>query len=75
MEVVEEGVTGLLVPPADPAALARAMAWLLADSERLRTMGRAARDRAADCFDVRRMVADYESLYDSLSRRLDPDAL
>jgi glycosyltransferase involved in cell wall biosynthesis len=62
-EVVDEGVTGLLVPPADPAALAGAMAALWNDPERRDRMGRAGRDRAEERFDVRRMVAQYESLY------------
>jgi sugar transferase (PEP-CTERM/EpsH1 system associated) len=62
-EVVEDGTTGLLVPPADPAALAEAMAALWDDPDRRDRMGRAGRRRAADRFDVRRMVAQYESLY------------
>lgn len=59
-DLVEHGVTGLLVEPADPAALAQAMQWALAHPERMREMGRAARAR-------------YEALYtprQALSRRL-----
>lgn len=44
-EAVEEGVTGLLVPPADPPALARALVKLLSDPDealRMGAMGRAA---------------------------------
>lgn len=44
--VVEPGVTGLLVAPSDPAALAAALAGLLADSARAEAMGRSARARA-----------------------------
>jgi sugar transferase (PEP-CTERM/EpsH1 system associated) len=62
-EVVDEGVTGLLVPSADPAALADAMARIWNDPERRERMGRAGRRRAEDRFDVRRMVAQYELLY------------
>ena len=44
-EVVEEGVTGLLVPPADPAAGRRAVAtW--SDPDRRERMGNAGRGRA-----------------------------
>lgn len=62
-EVVNDGVTGLLVPPADPAALAGAMAEIWDDCDRRDRMGRAGRGRAEECFDVRRMVAQYEALY------------
>jgi colanic acid/amylovoran biosynthesis glycosyltransferase len=39
-EIVDDGVSGLLVPPADPDALAAAMRTLLEDRERAREMGR-----------------------------------
>lgn len=42
-DLVEDGVTGLLVTPGDPAALAQAMARILADPQAARRMGRAAR--------------------------------
>ena len=42
-EVVDDGVTGLLVPPEDPEALADAVLQVLGDRER---MGAAARERA-----------------------------
>jgi D-inositol-3-phosphate glycosyltransferase len=41
-EVVQPGITGLLLPPGDPAALARAVNELLADPPRRRTMAAAA---------------------------------
>ena len=62
-EVVQDGVTGLLVPPADPAALANAMVEIWHDPDRGDRMGRAGRRRAEERFDVRRMVAQYEALY------------
>ena len=42
-EIVRPGETGLLVPPHDAAALTEALAALVADPERRRRMGRAAR--------------------------------
>jgi glycosyltransferase involved in cell wall biosynthesis len=39
LELVREGVTGLLVPPSDPPALAEALLALLGDPERARAMG------------------------------------
>jgi glycosyltransferase involved in cell wall biosynthesis len=42
-EVVQDGVTGVLVPPADSAALRDRLEWLLGDAARARHMGEAAR--------------------------------
>jgi glycosyltransferase involved in cell wall biosynthesis len=44
-EIIEEGRTGLLVPPGDPVALADALVALLADPARAREMGAAGRAR------------------------------
>jgi glycosyltransferase involved in cell wall biosynthesis len=49
-EAVEDGRTGLLVPPADSDALARAVIELLGDPTRRRTMGMAGRSKLdAEC--------------------------
>ena len=61
-EAVVDGVTGLLVPPHDPAALGAALAALLANGERARNLGAAGRARV-DEFSVDRMVDDIEALY------------
>jgi glycosyltransferase involved in cell wall biosynthesis len=44
-DLVEDGVTGLLVAPGDPDALAAAVRSLLENPERAELMGRAARER------------------------------
>lgn len=62
-EVVEPSATGLLVPARDPDALAQAILALLADPERGRHMGSTARTRVENCFDIRTMTRQYESLY------------
>jgi glycosyltransferase involved in cell wall biosynthesis len=62
-EVVLDGSTGLLVPPRDPNALARAIMQVWNNLELAHQMGRAARRRAESHFDIRRMVARYEDLY------------
>jgi len=49
-EVVDDGVTGLLVPPDDPAALADALNLLLRDPGRAEAMGQAGRERAVTEF-------------------------
>ncbi|MHB1422892.1 MAG: glycosyltransferase, partial [Gemmataceae bacterium] len=63
-EVVEDGVTGLLVPPGDPAALAAAMARLLADPDLRRRMGQAGRQRAIEKFTAERVVRETISVYE-----------
>lgn len=62
-EVVAPERTGLLVPPEDPAALADALARLGADPGLGPRLGAAAARDARARFDVRRAVAQLESLY------------
>jgi glycosyltransferase involved in cell wall biosynthesis len=50
VDAVEDGVTGLLVPPRDPEALRAALERLLEDAELRRRLGDAARDRARERF-------------------------
>ncbi len=47
-EVVQDGTTGVLVPPSDPAALAAAVDGLAADPDAARRMGAAARARTVE---------------------------
>jgi glycosyltransferase involved in cell wall biosynthesis len=63
-EVVEDGETGLLVAARDSAALAHGILQLAGNPQEARRMGLAARQRAEMHFDVRKMVAQYEALYD-----------
>lgn len=50
VEVVDDGVTGLLVEPANPGAMAAAVNELVRDPRRAAQMGRAGRQRAIDHF-------------------------
>lgn len=65
-ELVEEGRTGLLVPPADPQALALRIIELADDTERSRNLGRAGRLAAEQRFALSVMVSGYQALYDEL---------
>ncbi|HEX6230473.1 MAG TPA: glycosyltransferase [Actinomycetota bacterium] len=51
-EAVEDGRTGLLVPPGDPAALATAIAELVGDAELRERLGRRGQERVAELFDA-----------------------
>src|SRR5262249_35846914 len=62
-EVVVDGETGRLVPPRQPALLARTLVDLLRDPATLARFGAAGRSRVERHFDIRRMVAAYEDLY------------
>ncbi|MBU2488620.1 MAG: glycosyltransferase family 4 protein [Proteobacteria bacterium] len=62
-EVVEHGITGLLVPPRDAGALARAVESLLADPVRARQMGRAARERVLARFSEDRIIETVKASY------------
>lgn len=68
-DLVDPGVTGLLVPPRDPAALAGAVAELLRDPARARAMGERGRERRRSEFDVSVTVGRLEELYTELLRQ------
>lgn len=65
-EIVEDGRTGMLVPPADVAALGSALATLVADASLRARMGRAASDAVRPRFNIERYVAAITGIYDSL---------
>jgi glycosyltransferase involved in cell wall biosynthesis len=67
-DLVEDGVTGLLVDPGDPAALAGALAKLLGDRERRAEMGLKGRERRRSEFDIDVTVERIERLYEELYR-------
>ncbi|MDP2728679.1 MAG: glycosyltransferase [Dehalococcoidia bacterium] len=64
--VNQHEVTGLVVPPADPDALADAINKLLADEALRQAMGRAARVRAEAEFTKERMVERVRALYEQI---------
>lgn len=61
--VVEDGVTGVLVPPAVPAAIAREVVTLARDASRRANMAQAGYHRARTLFSAERYVADIDQLY------------
>jgi glycosyltransferase involved in cell wall biosynthesis len=68
-EIVEDGVTGLLVPPADPAALARAIERLLADEPERRRLASAARRHVARHHGIEAMLEGHLAAFASVLER------
>ncbi|MBV8665076.1 MAG: TIGR03088 family PEP-CTERM/XrtA system glycosyltransferase [Burkholderiaceae bacterium] len=64
--VVEEGVTGMLVPPSDPQAMAQALARYIEQPQLAKQHGLAGRVRVERQFNMQAMVAGYLQLYDTL---------
>jgi glycosyltransferase involved in cell wall biosynthesis len=65
-DVVEDGLTGVLVPPRDPQALAREISTLIEHRERAREMGRQGRLKVVPEFSVERMITKLEAVYREL---------
>jgi glycosyltransferase involved in cell wall biosynthesis len=66
VEAVSDGVTGLLVPPRDAAALEAAMTRLLSDQDAARRMGERARRHVHETYEIGAMVRAYEGEYAQL---------
>jgi len=62
-EVVEDGKTGILVPPRDAPALARAIKQLLADEGLRRRMGEEGRKRVERCFSWEKAAREVLEVY------------
>ena len=63
-EAVQDGITGLLVPPRDPQALADAVRYLLCHPEHGKALGRAGRQRVEHSFTVEQMVCSTLEVYE-----------
>lgn len=66
VDVIDDGASGLLVPPGETNALAAAIGALVADPERRQRMGRRAREIARDRFDLDDSVSRYSALFREL---------
>lgn len=67
-EMIEDGVTGLLVPPRDPSALAAAIVRVLDDHPLADMLGRAGHDLVHGRFCLEQMIAGVEDLYEEGTR-------
>jgi len=65
-EIVRHGENGLLIPPGNPEALARAIARLILDAELREEMGRRGRRIAVEGFSIERVVEETMQVYRAL---------
>ena len=68
-ELVQEGITGFLVPPKEPEAIAEKLMILLENQELRREMGRAGRKHIERYFTVEKMVEKTDRLFECVIRR------
>jgi glycosyltransferase involved in cell wall biosynthesis len=68
-EIVEDGITGTLVPMGDVQAMAEAICAMLADPDRARAMGLRGRQRVEDHFTVALTARKVEKIYHLLLHR------
>lgn len=73
-EVVQDGQTGFLVPPAEAGAIAEKVILLARNSKLRERMGRRARERVVPHYGLEKMVERIEALYEALidGKRIDP---
>jgi len=66
LDIIEDGINGLLVPCKDSSAIAKAVLELLSDREKARRMGLAARRRVEEKFTMQSHVAAIQEIYGSI---------
>lgn len=68
-EVVDDGVTGFIVPASDPAVMAAALERYVRAPDLAQAHGAAGRERVQRLYNMNAMVAGYQALYDTLCER------
>lgn len=71
-EVVENGVTGLIVPPGDAEQLSSAVEKLIQNLDLRKSLGRAAKQQAQEKFSAEQIIPRYELLYRSVRAEVVP---
>ncbi|MDH5259027.1 MAG: glycosyltransferase, partial [Gammaproteobacteria bacterium] len=66
IELVDENITGLLVPTNNPNEMADALLVYIKDIELARKHGKAGRERVEALFSMNKMIENYTKVYDSL---------
>jgi len=67
-EVIDDGISGCLVPPGDAAALARTIVAVLGDDSTRRALGRGGRQRVEEQFTFAAQSAAYRRLFQQLAQ-------
>lgn len=65
-DAIEPNVTGLLVPPKDAGELKKAIQSLLENTEKRKSMGLAARSRAEELFQIKKITSAHIKIYQKL---------
>ena len=68
-EVVDNGKTGILIPPSRPEDMARAIINLIGNKRIAEEMGEAGKQRVRQLFSIEQMIMHYEKLYFDLLKR------
>ncbi len=68
-EVVQDGITGFLIPPSDPEALADKIELLMNDPKLGQRLGQAGPNRVKEHFSIEEMIRKIEALYSHRMRR------
>ena len=66
-EIVTDGVDGVLIPPADSNAIAEAVADLVNNPEKLKSLAGGGREKIIERFEFEDMTRRYEAVYESLT--------
>jgi glycosyltransferase involved in cell wall biosynthesis len=67
LDLIEDGVSGFLVEPSDPHALALCLRLLMGDADKAASMGRAAFARAQQHYSCEAVIDRYIDCYRSVS--------
>lgn len=70
-DIIEDGISGMLVPPGEPEPLARALVRLLTQPEEARVLGRAGHERIARYYERGDLMRQLEHVYERLTGTAD----
>jgi glycosyltransferase involved in cell wall biosynthesis len=69
-DMIDDGITGFLVPPGDESSLAEKIHWLLANPSAAQAMGKRARVAAEKIFSTETFIGGYRDLFTIAGERL-----